>query len=261
MNLTAIVPAKNEAKFLPGCLESLQFADQIIVIDDNSSDNTVEIAQQAGATVITHQWSGFSDQKNTAAARATGEWLLFIDADERVSKSLKKEIQHLNPEGVTLYRIPRKNIILGKALQHGGWYPDYQERLVKKAAFIGWEGRLHEHVKLRQRQVKKLKNPIIHLTHRSVTWMLKKTTRYAQIEAALRYEAGHPPVSLKHFISAMGREFWYRAVKKQGFKDGLRGWIEILYQTFNAFIIYFFLWEMQNKSDIDAAYQLKNRVD
>lgn len=254
--ISAIVLTLNEEEFLPGCLKSLKWVDEIIVVDAGSRDNTLSFAKKTGARIIQTPWQGFPQQRNLGAKQATGDWLLYVDADERVSRKLKEEIlailEQKQPEH-TSYKIPHRNIILGKWLRHGGWYPEYQHRLMKRVALKSWVGELHEHPEL-EGSVGKLNGDLIHLTHRGIKWMLTKTIRYTKIEAQLRLEAGHPQVRVIHFFSAAAREFCYRAIKKSGWRDGLRGWIEIFYQAFNHFLIMAWLWEMQQKVSMQQTY-------
>jgi glycosyltransferase involved in cell wall biosynthesis len=260
MKPTVIIPVYNEEEYLPGCLQSAKWANEIIVVDFHSTDRTVQIAEEAGATVVQTRASGFADRKNEGVKQASGDWLLFIDADERISRSLRKEIELLTPNEYTMYSIPRKNYILGKFLHHGGWYPDYQQRLVKRSDFIGWQGKLHEHVEMKSVKVGTLRQPLIHLTHRGIAWMLRKTIYYAKVEAELKLQAGHPTIRLRNIFGSMLREFWYRAVKMSGWRDGMRGWIEIFYQTFNAMVIMVYLWEMQQTSMADQYRKLRERI-
>lgn len=256
-SISAVVLTQNEEKFLPNCLKSLTWTDEIIIIDAGSTDKTIQIAQKSGAIVISSSWEGFSQQRNRGAQAASSDWLLYVDSDERVSKELRTEIQQLlNQKKIqhNSYKIPRKNIILGKWLKHGGWYPEPQHRLMRKQALEGWVGKLHEHPKVTG-SVGFLKNDLIHLTHRGMGWMLEKTIRYTKAEAEARLQAKHPQVRVKHLFSAPLREFWFRAISKNGWKDGVEGWIEIFYQAFNHFLIMAWLWEMQRKKDLNQTYE------
>lgn len=255
--ISAIILTKNEEEYLPNCLKSLKWADEILVVDSGSKDKTLEIAEKFGAKIITNEWKGFPEQRNIGAKHASGDWLLYVDADERVSKKLAKEIQELLTAGnqrFTSYKIPHKNIILEKWLKFGGWYPEYQHRLINKSAFKKWTGELHEHP-IVEGAVGELKSDLIHLTHRGVEWMLKKTIRYTKIEAQLRLQANHPKVKTVHLFTASFREFWYRAVIKSGWRDGIEGFIEIIYQSFNHFLIMFWLWELQKPKNMKDKYQ------
>jgi len=161
----------NEEKDIDKCLRSIQWVDEIIVVDSFSSDKTVEIAKKYTDKVIQRKWSGFSDQKNFAAEIALGEWILQFDADERATDMLKEEILGVinDSESLDGYYIARKNYWLGKWIKHGGWYPDYAIRLHKKGAGY-WEGYSHERFVMNAKAVKTgtLKNALIHDNLKSI---------------------------------------------------------------------------------------------
>ena len=257
MNLSAIVITKNAAGKIKGCLESLKFADEVIVVDSGSTDKTKELAVNAGAKVIDVKNLGYSHSRNAGAQKAKGEWLLYVDADERVTENLQKEINKIISDFPNIPNLPkfpnsqsfkifRQNIILGHWLRHGGWWPDPVHRLIKKSAFIEWQGNLHEYPVV-QGEVGEIAEPIIHYSKDSISAMIKNSKLFAPIEAELKLKAGHPPVKIYHFILAMWREFWTRGILKAGWLDGVVGIIEIFYQMFHQFMVYSILWQMQNK--------------
>ncbi len=255
MKLSVVIPTLNEQTFLPGCLKSVGFADEIIIIDSGSTDNTKKIAQKAGAKFIPQPWKGFSHAHNIGAQKATGDWIFFIDADERIiPQSRDQIIKTLENPQADAYQVPRKNFIMGKPLKHGGWYPDHVTRLIKKDKLDKWVGELHEYPQIKG-ETGKLSADLYHLSHRGIDWMLNKTIKYTKIYAQILYKNNHPPVKVKNFFGAMAREFYYRAIKTSGYKDGFLGWLEILYQTFNAFLIQVWLWEMQQQQTMDQTYQ------
>lgn len=255
MKLSVIIPTYNEQDFLKNCLRSVSFADEIIVLDSGSTDSTIELATKFTDNIIQYKWKGFKYSHELGASVAKHDWLLYIDADERVSKQLKNQIQSvLDSPSHSAYQMPRKNFILGKPLSHGGWYPDYVTRLINKNTLRSWIGELHEYPEIIG-TTGKLDAPIYHLTHRGMEWMLKKTLIYTQKSAQILLENNHPKVTMKNLFGATIREFYFRAFKKSGYKDGIRGWIEIFYQAFNAFLIQAWLWEMQQKKPINQQYQ------
>lgn len=255
MKLSAVIITKNEQDWIENCLKSVNFADQIIVVDCGSTDKTLEICRKYKAEIFSHEWEGFSAQKNFALTKAGGDWVLFIDSDERVSKELKREIADMlqNPKN-DAYAIPRQNILLGEFVKHGGWEPDYVTRLARKDRISGWEGDLHEELKVNG-TVTKLKNPFYHLSHRGVTWMLEKSIKYTQAEADLRYKANHPPVVWWRFLRVMAGEFIDRLIVKSGWRDGTVGWIEAISQSYNIFLIYARLWEKQKGKPMEQIYK------
>ena len=252
MKISGIVLARNAQELIKDCFESIDWLDEIVLVDTGSSDKTVEIAKNFGAKIIKSSSGNFSDWRNLGAEKAGGEWLLYIDTDERVTPLLRKEIEllitnHQSPTtNYTAYAIPRRNILLGHEMSWGGWWPDYVLRLIKKDSLISWEGKLHEQPRLKG-QIGKLKNPLIHISHRTLSEMVDKTNDWSAVEAKLLYESNHPKVTWWRFISVASREFWSRGIIKLGFLDGAVGVIEIIYQMFSRMITYAKLWELQNE--------------
>ena len=251
MKLSAIVITKNAAGKLEGCLESLKFADETIVVDGGSTDNTIVLAKKAGAKVVEVGEIGFAAGRNVGAKAAKGEWLLYVDADERITSALAKIIlERINAsthQRINSFRIYRQNIILGKWLRHGGWWPDPVHRLIKKSALKEWKGELHEYPVVGGK-VGLIKEPLVHHSKDSVSQMVQNSRLFAPIEAELKLKAGHPPVKIYHFILAMWRAFWQRGIVKAGWLDGWVGVFEEMYQMWHQALVYSILWEKQRKA-------------
>jgi glycosyltransferase involved in cell wall biosynthesis len=255
MKLSAIVITKDAAEKLKGCIESLKFADEIIVVDSGSTDDSVELARKARTKVVEAGEIGFAADRNVGAKAAQGEWLLYIDSDERVSHQLADRIIRgvslpygkETPHQISSYKIYRKNIILGKWLRHGGWWPDPVHRLIKKSALKQWRGELHEYPVV-SGEADLIKEPIIHYSKNSISEMVQNSRLFAPIEAELKLKDGHPPVKIYHFILAMWREFWRRGIAKAGWLDGWVGVFEVMYQMFHQVMVYSILWEKQRKA-------------
>lgn len=248
LKLSAIVLTKNEEPVIEDCLQSIKWVDEIVVVDNGSTDKTLEIVKKFGVKKIVEasENSNFSDRRNQGAKEANGEWLLYVDADERVTPELKKEIESLIPK-FAAYAIPRKNIRLTKVLYHGGWWPDYVLRLMRKDKLIGWEGELHEQPKI-DGEVGKLKEAFLHYSHRgSLEHKLQNTINWSEIEGRRMFDAKHPPMNTLRFLSAMWREFYSRMIKQKAFLDGTEGVMEAFYQVFSVFISYARLWELQQR--------------
>jgi glycosyltransferase involved in cell wall biosynthesis len=247
--LSTVLAVKDEEMMIEDCLKTLDFADEVVVVDTGSIDQTNKIAEKYGARIIKYtNGKSFSDWRNRELKEAKGEWILFIDADERITSKLREEIlATINNSSANAFAIPRKNKILGKFLMHGGWYPDYQKRLFRKQALKGWRGEVHEEAEY-EGELEHLKNPMLHIKHEDFSQMVEKTNNWSEIEAKLMFEAGHPPMNIPRFISAMWREFWQRMLVKRAFLDGKTGIMFALYQVFSRFVSYAKLWEMQEKS-------------
>lgn len=256
-SLSFIIITKNEEDWIENCLLSIKdIAEEIIVIDVGSTDKTIELCKKYTKLIFTRDWHGYSPQKNYAITKASGDWLFFIDADERLSPKLRAEIKNVieDPNAKSAYQVPRLNYLLGVPMRHGGWWPDLVTRLAKKEKIDKWTGELHEELRVKG-ETGTLKNPLYHLTHRGVSWMLNKSIKYTHSEALLRFNAGHPKIVWWRFFRVMFGEFWDRYIKKLGFLDGTVGLIEAISQSYNMFLIYVQVWEMQKGKSMDEIYK------
>lgn len=243
--ISAIILTKNDQARIKECLESVSWTDEIIVVDNGSTDKTKEIAQAKKATVVSEKTDiDFARLRNTGKDTASGDFLLYVDSDERMTQELKKEILHLvknyNKTFPVAYFISRKNYYLGRP-----WpYRDRMERFFWKKGLIGWEGKLHESPKVNG-QVGQLKNPLIHNTHRTLEEMLEKTNQWSEIEADLRFRSGHSPIVFWRLMRVMASAFFDSFIKQSGWRAGVTGLIESIFQSYSAFITYAKLWEKQ----------------
>ncbi len=247
--LSVIIIARNEEQMIGDCLKSVrQLADEIILVDSGSTDKTVDIAKEYGAKIINlpSEKLEFAKWRNAGLKEAKGIWVFYLDADERVTPELHKEIKESINKHLTAYKIPRRNFYLGKEMHYGGAWPDYVKRLFLKEKLKRWVGELHEDPVF-EGEMGKLKNPIVHIAHRDLSSMVEKTREWSKIEAELLYKSGHPPVTWWRILRIMLDEFWLRGVKLQGWRDGTVGWIEIIFQMFSRFVTYGRLWELQQK--------------
>lgn len=254
--LSVIIITHNESDWIENCIRSIvPIADEIVVVDDGSTDDTLSICKKLGAKIFHHPWEGFSNQKNFAITKTTGDWIFFIDADERLSNEAVAEIKTIiSKKEIKVCAIPRQNIFLGQKMYHGGWWPDYVTRLALKDDIIGWEGDLHESLKTKT-ESRRLKNPLYHLSHRGITWMLTSSIAYTPIEAKLRFEAHHPKIVWWRLFRVMFTEFWFRFFIKSGWQDGTVGVIEAISQSYNMFLVYVHLWEMQQGKSMEEIYR------
>src|SRR4030043_592272 len=250
IGISAIVIAKNEEDKIGECLVSLLFCDEIILVDSGSTDSTIKIAQSHNAKVIKYTNGSFSQWRNEGLKNVKNEWVLYLDADERVTPLLKNEIIQLiknSNEKFSAYAIPRRNIILGKEMKQGGWWPDYVKRLYIKNSLKKWTGDLHEEPVF-EGNLGHLKNPMVHIKHNDLSEMVDKTNKWSEVEARLLYESNHPDMSWWRFFRVMASELWLRLIKLKGFLDGAEGIIYAIYQSWSKFLTYAKLWEMQIES-------------
>ena len=251
IDVGVVIPAHNEAKMIGGCLESLKGFEEIVVIDIGSTDETTQIAAAHGVKVVRVSWKGFdyAFPRNKAREIIKNDWILYIDADERLTPSLKQEILNVikNPlNKCVACAIPRQNFILGKEFHHSGQWPDYVIRLFKQDKFNGWQGKLHEQASF-DGQLGHLKNPLIHQKHETIAEMVEKTNNWSDIEAKLLFDSNHPKMSWWRFIRIMLTEIISQIVVKKAFLDGPEGIVYAFYQMWSRFLTYAKLWEMQQK--------------
>lgn len=246
IRLSAIIIAKNEEMMIADCIDSLSFCDEIIVIDDGSTDRTADVARLLDATVLSHSFQSFADIRNYGLKKAKGKWVLYIDADERVSPELKKNILEVVKQEKTneaAFRLQRKNFYFGN---HEWPYIEKIERLFKKSALEEWHGALHESPKVNG-TVGELDGFLLHYTHRDLSSMVEKTIAWSKTEAELRYYAHHPRMSWWRFFRVMLTAFYDSYVRQKGYKAGTAGLVESIYQAFSMFITYARLWELQQE--------------
>lgn len=243
MKLTGVVIAKNEEKMIEDCLKSLSFCDEIILIDNDSTDNTKEIAQKKGAKVYEIQTNDFSEIRNLGLSKAQGDWVLYIDADERVTKELAESIKaKIQDKEIKAFKVVRKNYYFGSS----EWpYLEKLERLFLKKDFKGWTGKLHESPIL-DGKTGVLNGFLLHYTHRNLSSMVEKTNKWSDTEALLRFNSNHPKMTWWRFPRVMLTAFFNSYIRQGGWKAGAVGLIESVYQSFSMFITYAKLWELQN---------------
>ena len=224
-HLTAIVLTHNEAEQIAECIKTLRFADRIIVFDSFSSDDTVAIAQQCGADIFQHEFENYAEQRNAAldAADEMTDWVLFVDADERISEALAIEIRgKINVPDHAGWRLPRHNYIFGVLTKGAGWYPDYQTRLLRVGqAYYDTRRHVHEVVKLFGEEGT-LRNPIIHYNYQDIAQFLEKQERYAHFDAQSLYAQGIRPRPHSIILQPL-RQFVWRYVTLHGYRDRWHG--------------------------------------
>ena len=255
---SVVIITKNEERFLQNCINSVRpIALEIIVIDNGSTDNTVPIAQKNNCIIYHSDDPSFSARREIGLKAAKGDWIIYIDADERVTKELATEINTLtsaNPKNYntqpTTYILPREDYYFGQK-----WPTSSpMHRLFFKPALKGWRGVIHETPKF-EGMISHCKNPLLHLTHTDIDSMLTNTLSWSSHEARLRFDNNHPPIVWWRLIRVFLTAWWHSFITQKGYTAGTVGWIESIYQGCSSFITYAKLWELQNKGKITAAYQ------
>lgn len=244
--ISATIITLNEEKNLEKALKSLvNIADEVIVVDSGSTDKTKEIAKNLGATVFFRKLDNFANQKNYAASKTKGDWILSLDADEEIPSDLGAEIkQAVKNDKFAGFLIPRKNIILGKEIKYSRWSPDCHIWLWKKN--LGrWEGEVHEEVKVNG-EVGKLKNCKIHNSHKTVSMFMDANNKYSELEAQALAKKGSSFSLIKMFWHTFF-EFNIRYIYKRGFLDGKEGFTLSYLMGLHKLSIWIKLWEQNTK--------------
>jgi (heptosyl)LPS beta-1,4-glucosyltransferase len=221
--LAAVILAKNEARHIGECLKTLGFADRVVVSDSYSSDGTIEISRAAGATVLQRPFDNFANQRNAALDAVDAEWIFFVDADERIPPDLAAEVRRVIVERDEAgWWVPRHNYIAGHRVQHGGFYPDYQLRVLRRGRARYDPARpVHEVVQL-DGASGYLQNVMIHYNYDTWAQFHAKQRRYARLEGQALRQRGIKPWPHKFFTQTF-REFRRRYLTLRGYRDGFVG--------------------------------------
>jgi len=220
--LSVIIISKNEEANIRACLESVKWADEIVVVDSGSSDATVEICRELGAKVYVHDWQGFGVQKNRALSYASLDWVLSIDADERVTPELRSQLTKAIEEGSTNgFLVPRLSQFCGRFIRHSGWYPDYVLRLFRRAKGRFSDDMVHERVML-EGTAGKLSSPLLHYSYLNKADVKRKTEQYAKAGAIQMLKTGKS-ASFADAPLRAGWAFVRTYCLRLGFLDGIAG--------------------------------------
>jgi len=252
MKISATIITFNEESNIKEACESVAWADEIVVIDADSTDSTRERASLTGARVITNSWPGFAIQKQFAVDQAKHDWVFSLDADERVSPQLAESLRTLRTENPSQladgYQVARRTYYQGRWIRGGGWYPDRQLRLFRKVAGHWKKRHIHESVEMNSgSKIETLNGDLLHYTVRDAAYHHKMIgERYAPLAARQMFEDGRRTSALK-IASAAPSAFIRSLILKAGFRDGLAGWSIASFAAHHAFLKHLMLWEMQNK--------------
>jgi glycosyltransferase involved in cell wall biosynthesis len=249
--LIAVILTYNEEKHIAECIRSVTWCDAVIVIDSYSTDRTCEIARKEGAFIIRHPFKGFGSQRQAAMDCLAARWILFVDADERPTPELAREIRHriVKQPDIVGWWFPRHNYILGKLIRHAGWYPDYQLRLLR-ADRSHWdpEREVHE-LPILDGPDGYLENVLIHYNYDSLGQFIAIQDKYTNYDAHILFQQGERPKWWSPFSMPL-RHFKLRFIDWQGYKDGLYGlWLSVLmsYYEGQKYIRLARLWRLSNR--------------
>ncbi|MBF0220175.1 MAG: glycosyltransferase family 2 protein [Gammaproteobacteria bacterium] len=243
-SISAVLIIKNEADNLHDCLKQLQWVDEIIVVDSGSSDESLHIARSFDAKIFSHSdWQGYGRQRQIAQDHACSEWILMIDADERVTDDLQKEIMNvIRHQPLAAYAIPRLSWVFGRFIRHGGWYPDYVIRLYPKALAAYNSALVHEKVIFNHDlPVHKLDANLLHYTYRDLQHYLVKSAFYASQWAEAKAQQGKTASLTEAFFHALFC-FLRMYLLRRGFLDGSQGLLLATLSAHSTFVKYADLW-------------------
>jgi len=235
-SLVAIVLTLDEEQHIEACIASLRWADRILIFDAYSQDDTVALAQAAGAAVCQSPFENYAQQRNAAlAAVEDADWVFFVDADERGTQELGEEVRSVMAGQKAGWYIPRHNYIFGRLTKGAGWYPDYQLRLFRYGC-VHYERPVHE-VAIVDGDVGYLQNPLLHYNYRDVAHFHAKQRRYSDYDAGILRERGVQPKVYTPFAQPL-RHFWWRFVTLKGYREGLHGLRLSLYMAYYEYVKY-----------------------
>lgn len=235
-DLTAIILTYNEAQHIEACIESLNWAERLLVFDSYSDDGTVGLAKAAGAEVEQAIFSDYAQQRNHAASATKTEWIFFVDADERGTPELAREIARVLGQGPEVgWYVPRHNYIFGRLTLGAGWYPDYQLRLFSRDR-VHYERPVHE-VAVVKGQVGYLRNHLIHFNYRDLGQFQAKQKAYTNYDAAILKQQGIRPKPYSYLTKPL-RHFWWRFITLKGYRDGSHGLRLSAYMAYYEWVKY-----------------------
>ncbi|MEA3345311.1 MAG: glycosyltransferase family 2 protein [Chloroflexota bacterium] len=235
MRLSVVILTKDEEHNISDCITSVQWADRVVVLDSESVDRTREIAREMGAKVYIRPFRDYADQRNAALEMVEGDWIFFVDADERATPELAAEVQEvIEDESRVGWWVPRHNYIFGRIIRHAGWYPDYQLRLLRRGYARYDPARPVHEVVMLDGEAGHLQNPLIHYNYHTLAEFRERQQRYTTYEAQALLEEGIRP-RWRNFILQPLREFRLRYLTLQGYRDGAHGLLLSLLMAWYTF--------------------------
>lgn len=262
MRLSVVITAYNEQENIDDCLESLKGLNcEIVVVDNSSDDKTKEIAEKYTKKVFEQKNDPkkIDIQKNFGFSKATGEWILSLDADERLTRELINELnEELSKPTMDAYFIPRKNIIFGKWIKSDMWWPDYQLRLFRRGKGSFDKNQVHKALKV-EGETGKLENFLVHNNYTSINQYLKKLNNYTDVEAENLVSQGHKfnwTDSIRFPVNDFVKTFFLQ----KGFKDGIHGLVLSTFQAFYMGIVFAKLWEKEGFREVETRNFLREVI-
>lgn len=256
-SISIVIHTRNVQNGISDCIKSAQLlTNNIVIIDMESTDNTVKIAKEMGVTVFNFSYSQIVEPARAfGISKSQTNWVFLLDADERMTSELAKEIKKIIDSGVvpikigtpqndviTNYQVPRKEILFHQHwLKYGGWWPNYQTRLINKQFFVNWPKNIHATPSIKGKQGL-LKEPLLHYSQNDFSEIVDRTTIFEDKESELLVKVSHKASTAIFFRKFFG-ELYRRLIKDQGFRDGTIGIIESIYQAFSKTITYIYLYE------------------
>lgn len=257
VKISAVINTLNEERNLPKAMASVEgFADEIIVVDMKSDDKTQEVAKKAGAKVYEHKRVGYVEPaRNFAIGKTKGEWILILDADEELPKSLASHLKNISKNSnADYFRLPRKNIIFGKWIKHSRWWPDYNIRFFRKG-HVSWSEIIHSVPETRGRGLDLEANEgyaIVHYHYKSIEQFVERLNRYTGEHAKLLIKDGYK-FEWADLIRKPTNEFLSRYFQGEGYKDGLHGLALSGLQAFSELVKYLKVWEKQKFKETELS--------
>ncbi|MFA5405164.1 MAG: glycosyltransferase family 2 protein [Ignavibacteria bacterium] len=245
--LAVTIICKNEEDNIRGCLESVKWVEEIILVDSFSNDKTIEIAKEYTDNIFQEEWKGYAKQREFALSKVSKKWVFPLDADERCSPELKDEILSVikSDKDISGYRIPRKNYFLGKWIKHCGWYPGYQTRLFLKEKAVVADRLVHEGYEIKG-GIGFLKSDILHYTVTSISDYMRKVNHYSSLQAIEKSKKKR--IKLYDILLRPTAAFIQSYFLKKGFLDGIYGLMVTNFDIITNMLTYMKAWEMQNKT-------------
>lgn len=261
MKISVVLGVFNEESNIKRCLESVKWADEIVIVDDGSTDNTVEIAKKYTDKIYRHKSEGYVEPtRNFGIEKAQGDWILLLDADEEIPPELAVKLQQIaKSTDVDYVWIPRKNIIFGKWIQNEGWWPDFNVRFFKKGA-VTWSNKIHSKPEIKGEEItieEREELAIIHHNYQTVSQFLEKLDRYTTIEAD-EFIKSNKNFAQRSLISHPMEEFLSRMFARKGYRDGYHGLVLSSFEAFSMQVVMAKVWEKQGFTEVEQGKFLQD---